>query len=299
MDGARHSSARPLGHLADIVLGCFVLISMFSNSLFAQSGPGQSEDLLSELSFADVLALPARSPDMRIQYAASALQFGDLWLPVRESAVASAAPLVVLVHGGCWLNAFAVEHTWPMAAALAQTGVAVWSLEYRRVGDEGGGWPGSLDDIDTALARLDLLAGYGIDLGRVVLVGHSAGGHLALLASQRGVDAVAVIGLAAITDITRYAAGTNTCQQAAPQFMGGTPADKPTEYSLANPADRNPHPATILFYGDADVIVPPEQARLNGAEAVFVAGAGHFDWIHPGSRAFRAFLTRLHQEFAP
>ena len=117
-----------------------------------------------------------------VAYGAEESQFVELWLPPGRQ---SAAPVVVLVHGGCWLADYDIAHIRPLAAALAKNGFAVWAPEYRRVGESGGGWPGTFVDIANGI---DALATYDeplLDRERIVLAGHSAGGHLALWAAGR------------------------------------------------------------------------------------------------------------------
>jgi len=250
------------------------------------------------VTFPQVLALPVEVSPIAAAYGPHRLQTGELWLPAADAATVP-APLVVMIHGGCWSNAFAVDHTRPAAAALAQAGFAVWALEYRRTGDEGGGWPGSLEDIRLALDNLDRLSTHPVDLRRVALVGHSAGGHLALLAAQDRPQVGLVVGLAAITDLVAYGQGDNSCQRAVPRFMGGSPAERPQDYRDADPAARPLRSTTVLLHGDADAIVPLTQARLAGAEVLVVPGAGHFDWLHPDSRAFAALTQLLRTHLSP
>src|SRR3954468_16675610 len=136
---------------------------------------------------------PPPAADERIQYALGPLRFGDLRLPEGEGP----HPLAVVVHGGSWKATYNLIHTGHLCVALARAGIASWNVEYRRAGDPGGGWPGSLDDVVLALRYAREFPG--IDPERVVAVGHSAGGHLALLA-VRQVRIRAVVALAAVTD---------------------------------------------------------------------------------------------------
>jgi acetyl esterase/lipase len=222
------------------------------------------------------------------------LQYGMLWLP-EDVEPEEKSPLVVLIHGGCWLNAFDIEHTYPLSTALAQAGYAVWSLEYRRTGDKGGGWPGTFEDIKTGLAFTSKLRGYPVDLNRVVVAGHSAGGHLALLAGGEFQNLKAVIGLAAITDIVEYSQGTNSCQTATLEFMNGDYQANPEAYQLANPVGKKLHPNTVLLHGDIDAIVPVHQSTLLETKSDVLTGAGHFDWVHPGTPAYQRFLSTLNE----
>lgn len=255
------------------------------------------EPVLSNASFDQVLAVSKREADARISYGPDPLQFGELWLPENT---AEPVPLLVMIHGGCWLNSFDVSHTYGFNTALAEQGYAVWALEYRRTGDEGGGWPGSFEDIQAGILASEALAEYGVDTNRVALLGHSAGGHLALLAGlepdlAETIDLV--VGLAAIVDIEKYSLGSGSCQAATAQFMNGTLEEVPSDYAAANPHHKHLHIRTILFHGDVDQIVPVAQAELEGADTHVFQGAGHFDWIHPGTSAFAYLLALLGELF--
>jgi acetyl esterase/lipase len=278
------------------------VLSCLSFNFLAYAGeePVDYPPVASKVSYQQVTALGFTPAGTRLEYASDdpALQYGLLWLPAGRQA-GDKAPLVVLIHGGCWLNAFDIQHTFAMSTALAQAGYAVWSLEYRRTGDPGGGWPGTFDDIRAGLAFLPRLVDYPLDLDRVAIAGHSAGGHLALLAGSGLESAKAVIGLAAITDIVGYSKGANSCQSAVPEFMGGTYEQKPEAHAAANPAGQPIHPHTLLLHGDQDSIVPLQQANLPGAEVQVQEGAGHFDWVHPGTAAFDRLLATLDELLKP
>ena len=103
------------------------------------------------------------------------------------------------------------------------------------------------------------------------------------------------MGLAAVTDIIEYAQGDNSCQIVVPAFMGGSFENRSDDYHAANPAEKTPHPNTVLLHGGSDEIVPVAQATMPGASTVMVEGAGHFDWIHPGTEAFRTLLSTLQE----
>lgn len=241
------------------------------------------------VSFEAVLNLPAGQPSAQYRYGDADPQFAELWLPQGEDDV----PVLAFVHGGCWLNQYGIDHTRALATALAQDGFAVWNIEYRRLGDAGGGWPGSLQDIHAALALLERLDLPRLDLSRLALAGHSAGGHLVLLAAQAlpgELAAGAVLGLAPITDIEAYASGEGSCNRAAAQFLGPEPgADL---LAAANPAARPAPPGTMLFMGREDRIVPYAIPALSPHTLVGVE-AGHFDWIHPGTPAWQRFRREL------
>ncbi len=265
---------------------------LLSCSLIALSPAAQQR--LSNVSFEQVIAVAQREADVRIDYGPGEFQFGQLWLP--ENPASESVPLVVMIHGGCWLNSFDVSHTYGFTTALADAGFAVWALEYRRTGDAGGGWPGTYEDIKSGIRAVDDFSSYGVDIDRVAVLGHSAGGHLALLAGSDAETADSIdlaIGLAAIVDIAQYSLGSSTCEQAARQFMGGSLQDIPEDYAEANPVGKERRTRTVLFQGDIDQIVPLSQAELEGAATHIYSGAGHFDWIHPGTGAYATLLDLL------
>jgi acetyl esterase/lipase len=258
-----------------------------------------------DVSFGDVLRLKARPADARIEYGPGPQQFGELWIP----AARGPHPVAIVIHGGCWQAEYGEAHIRPVCAALAKAGVAAWCVEYRRVGDEGGGWPGTFEDVARAADHLASIASsHDLDLARVVAVGHSAGGHLALwLAARsrlpagdplRGPHPLAVRGvvaLAPIPDLAR-ASGDQVCGNAVAQLMGGPPEARRDQYAEASPASLLPLgvPQTIV-HGRADRIVPIAHsesyaslamARHDRVLVVPVDGAGHFDLIAPFSPAW-------------
>lgn len=244
----------------------------------------------SNVSYSSVTKLEYRSADKLLHYGEEPYQFGRLWLPTSSD---NPADLIAFIHGGCWLNQFDMAHTYPAATALAQAGYAVWSLEYRRIGDPGGGWPGSYNDIKDGIHHISNLSEFGVKTDNIVIVGHSAGGHLGLLAGVDFPALNAVIGLAAITDIEKYAAGTNDCETATELFMGATVAQASELYQTANPAKLDLHSQTLLLYGAADSIVKVSQSVLPNARKSGLEEAGHFDWVHPGTEAFQLLLDSL------
>lgn len=274
--------------LPSVFLIAFFVFLTF-NKIQAQSGSR------SDVSFNDVLNHPFTDYAQKINYGEGEFQYGLLWLPQNNPS----PPLVVLIHGGCWLNSFDVNHSSALSSALAEAGFAVWSLEYRRTGDPGGGWPGTFNDIQSALSKLANLQELGIDSNRYAIAGHSAGGHLALLAGSKFKEASAVIGLAAIADIEAYARGSNNCQTATPAFMGFKPEDKPGLYESANPAKQTLHPNTLLLHGDSDTIVPLSQSQTLSLPVRIAEGAGHFDWIYPETAAFAILLDSLREYLTP
>ncbi|MDY7099847.1 MAG: alpha/beta hydrolase [Actinomycetota bacterium] len=240
-----------------------------------------------------------------IAYGDGPSQFGELWLPDADGP----SPVVVLVHGGFWRDTFGLDLMDDLAADLVATGRAVWNIEYRRVGEPGGGWPGTLDDVAAAVDHIAVLAGdHPLDPGRLAIVGHSAGGHLALWAAGRAslaadapgggprvVPAIAV-GLAPVVDLVG-AAEDGVGLGAVDALLGGAPDELPDHYDVATPALTGDVPVVVVR-GDADIVVPDPYTLPPGAlpavvEVVDVAGADHFDLIDPGHEAWAAVVERL------
>ena len=251
---------------------------------------------LTQVPYAALGVLPMREHDEQFSYGAEALQRVYVWHGRDALDTSLSGKAMVFVHGGCWLNAYGYEHAKGLYSALANLGMGVYAIEYRRVGDEGGGWPGSLNDvvsaINTSLERITLQGDY----SETFIAGHSAGGHLALLATQQMPQQLArygvkqVVGLAAITDVRSYAHGTNSCQTATEAFMKTTPTENPDAYNNASPNATLIHTPVVLLQGDADSIVPVQHATMAGAEKRIINNGGHFDWLHPESTSFDALL---------
>jgi acetyl esterase/lipase len=272
-----------------------------ADSRSAGTLPAVNAEELNNISYSSVLALPSANNSIKLAYGSDPLQFGQLYLPGNRATLQAKAPLLIFVHGGCWLNAYDIGHSNAFSQALATLGYAVWSLEYRRIGDAGGGWPGSLDDILRGIEFVHTsLSDYAIDTSRMVISGHSAGGQLALLAAGQNNSpaVVGVIGMAAITDMISYAKGGNGCQRATVQFIGGDYPVMPKRYQQASPQQQHMHQATLLLQGDNDNIVPLTQASQSGMPYQVIDNAGHFDWIHPQTTAYKQFVLAL-QELLP
>ncbi len=263
--------------------------------------------------FDALTSAPFTPPDLREAYAGGALQFGELRLP---AAATGKRPTVVLLHGGCWRSAYSLAHDAPAASALAREGYVVWMPEYRRVGDAGGGWPGTFDDVGLAIDHLRSLAARypAIDTTRVVLVGHSAGGELALWAASRGpsrgdvggrtpLRAAGVVSLAGITDMAAYGAARGGCNSSVPLLLGGSPSEVPERYREASPVDRLPLGVPVwLVHGSADPIVPLSQDETYETRAhaagdrvtrTVAPDAGHFDLVTPFARAWPSVLRAV------
>jgi acetyl esterase/lipase len=248
----------------------------------------------------DVLTRPAPPPDEVLRYGDGPEHVIDLRLPV-----SGAGTLVIFLHGGFWKAAYDRTHTGPLAVDLAGRGYAVACVEYPRVGQPGGGWPGTLVDVERALEALPALVRPHLDPDGAVLAGHSAGGHLALL--NAGTPGLAgVVALAPVADLAAgHRAGLGSGAVAA--LLGGGPDDVPDRYDRADPARRGALPVpTRIVHGDADDVVP---VSISGtyADAVggdrcllcVLPGADHFALIDPLSSAWPDVVAAVDAVAAP
>lgn len=236
----------------------------------------------------------APAAEHRIAYGSAAQQFAELRLPRG----AGRHPVVFLIHGGCWLNAYGVDHVAGVAESLRQRGVAVFAVEYRRVGDDGAGDPGTFNDVRAAFDTLNAIAPrHGIDRSRLALMGHSAGGHLALwLGSEPGVDVRGIVSLAGVTDLSGFATPSG-CGSGVTRMMGGAPDERRAQYRAASPLYRSAPAvgtAVVMVAAEGDRIVPASEAeryvaRFPDARIVRVPG-GHFDLVAPWTPAWTRVL---------
>ena len=192
--------------------------------------------------------------------------------------------VAAVVHGGFWRSSFTRANTRALAVDLALRGWTSWNVEYRRIGN-GGGVPETLEDVAAAVARS----------GATVVLGHSAGGHLALWAG--GDTRVPAVSLAGVCDLTA-AARDGIGAGAAVELAGGTPEERPEAYALADPMQRLPvETAQLVVHGDADDRVPVEYSRryaaAAGCELLELAGVGHFEVIDPRTDAWADVAGRL------
>jgi acetyl esterase/lipase len=266
-------------------------------------------------SFSELLARPRQKADARIAYGADPNQFGDLWLPAGKGPF----PVVVLIHGGCWQaklpGTILMDY---MAADLRAKGIAVWNVEYRRIGHSGGGYPGTFLDIAAGVDKLrDLARARNLDLSRVVVAGHSAGGHLTAWTAGRErlpknsplyvtkpLPIRAAVSIEGINDLKAYRAeGPGRCGEpgAVDDLVKGAPPLTP--YADTSPRELLPTSvAQVVISGELDPIVPVMFARDYAAaatrlgtrtELVVYPGAGHFEPIDPATPAGRAVDDKL------
>jgi pimeloyl-ACP methyl ester carboxylesterase len=241
-----------------------------------------------------VMTRPAPEPDRAVRYGPHPDQVADLRLPP-----AGTGPLVIVVHGGFWRPEYDRAHAGPMAAAIAALGHPVAQVEYRRTG-----YPDTLDDVAAGVAALPALAvRAAADLGRPapagppVLIGHSAGGHLALWYAATHPALTGVIALAPVADLAE-AYRLDLDGGAVAALLGGGPDRVPDRYDRADPA-RLPAPAcpVVVLHGDRDAQVPVDIGRRYaariGARLVELPGVEHFGLIDPESPAWRYVTNEL------
>ncbi|MEU8295769.1 alpha/beta hydrolase [Micromonospora sp. NPDC048909] len=260
-----------------------------------------------------VLTRPAPEPDRTVAYGDHPDQIADLRIPAGSG---PARPLVVVVHGGFWRAEYDRRHTGPMAAALAALGHPVAQLEYRRTGQPGGGWPNTFTDVLTGVAELPRLAAAAMP-GRVsaaapILVGHSAGGHLALYVAGTAPATVGgVLALAPVADLGE-AYRRDLDSGAVVALLGGGPAEFPERYAIADPRSLVPmQTRSVVVHGALDRQVPVAMSRSFVADAravgtditlVELPECEHFGLIDPESAAWPVIvdvLQSLHDDQQP
>jgi acetyl esterase/lipase len=212
-----------------------------------------------------------------IAYGPEPMQSGELFV----AALTKPRPVVILLHGGYWRNEFERSEMAPVADHLGRAGYAAWNVDYRRVGDPGGGWPNTFTDVATAIDKLaELAPAHNLDLGRVVAIGHSAGAQLAMWAAARKTDrpgqpggvakvnVKAAVSLSGVLDLATAATATGTdsmtdeLRSSVVGVLGGAPPDVPDRYGLMSPTSLVPlGVAQLLVHGAKDDRVPIDQSR--------------------------------------
>lgn len=261
------------------------------------------------MSWADLTTRPQPSPTESIRVGIGATDIVDLWIPEGKGL----HPTVIMIHGGCWQKAIADRTLMNYAAEdLRQKGLAVWNIEYRGVDEEGGGYPGTFQDVAKAIDALPALAEkYNLRADKIVAYGHSAGGHLATWASLRGnLDPLsptfvenptvihAVINSGGLADLKASTPVTlQSClAEIVDDLTGPSSATRPDVFSDTSPAEMFPGSTFhISVNGDKDRIAPPELGiaytkRVMGsgmkAQYVEVPDTGHVELIAPDTDAF-------------
>jgi len=257
----------------------------------------------------DVTALHSESADARISYGSDALQFAELRLPKTTGP----HPVAIIIHGGCWLSRFAdLKNTAALADAIRKMGIATWNIEYRRLDHTGGGWPGTFQDVAMAADFLEQISAQNeLDLNKVIVIGHSGGGHLALwlagrhqlsyssvLFSSTSLTLRGVISLGGVTDLKAYRnKASNVCgQDVIGMLLGGNEAEITKRYQEASPIVLLPfHIPQRLFVGEDDLAIDLEahqkyvslaKEKSENIKLIQIPGAGHHEYNVPNSIAW-------------
>ncbi len=284
-------------------------LSMLAALTLCAGAPAWGQSRGGPISFSQLLARPKPPAARRIAYGPAATQFGELSMPKSGGS----HRVVVLIHGGCWQKDFGLDLMAYAADDLRQRGFAVWNIEYRRLGEAGGGYPGTLLDVGAAVDQLGKLAlRYNLDLRHVVLVGHSSGGQLALWAAARHrigdksplhtahpLPVAGVVTLAGIDDLRTYRrVGPEACGGAATidQLIGAAHRTAGDPFADTSPAELVPIGAPqAVISGALDLIVPPvfgadyaakAAAAHDAARVIVIPDAGHFELIDPQAPAW-------------
>jgi len=255
--------------------------------------------------------------DHRVVYGDDPSQFGELFLPTTAS---KALPVLVLIHGGCWRAEYGLGPVGQFARAISNKGIAVWSLEYRRLGN-GGGWPNTFLDVAHGADKLrDLALEFNLDLSRVVVSGHSAGGHLALWSAARGLlpkdspiytpdplTFTSVVALAPVCDLER-ALSWDICIEAVNLIVGGRPRQVYRNYRQGSPSALLPLGIRhVTFNGTDDDIVPIEYVEPfvtaavrsgDDAQLISVPNVGHFEIVLAKHPAGQLVIETILAEFS-
>jgi acetyl esterase/lipase len=244
--------------------------------------------------------------DARVQYGNDPNQFAELRFPNGKGPF----PMLFVVHGGFWQSVYDLSHVGHLCAAFTSEGIITCNVEYRRIGNPGGGWPGTFQDISLATRHIlqEMSNDTRFDHIRTGIIGHSAGGHLALwlVGSHRIAEGSPVhsdhkqaitsaISLAGVSDLrlawkTRLGHGTVT------RLMGGTPDEHPERYDACSPVELLPTGGRqVLVHGAADDTVPVSQSEAFVERAqklgdrptlVKLDGIGHYELIDPESEVW-------------
>jgi acetyl esterase/lipase len=257
----------------------------------------------------DLANAPVPTGARHVPYGTEPLQFGELRVPSTKGP----HPVAIVIHGGCWVaklrnleeRVVALDVMRPVAAALSDAGIATWNIEYRRLGNPGGGWPGTFQDVAHAADFVRTLAADNeLDLTRVIALGHSAGGHLAMwLAGRSRLPKTSdlyvenPIGLTGVIDLD----GPTDLQAALPlqqpvcdrpvitDLIGGPPADFPGRYREASPINllplgvRQEFIAGRMFGAQVEPYQKAAQAVSDPLHSTVLADATHFLFIDPQS----------------
>jgi len=273
------------------------------------------------MKLAEYMALRGPAPNATVRYGDAPSQYAELFLPPGQGPF----PVAVLVHGGCWTKEFGgIAQLRNLAGALAARGIASWNVEYRRVDEPGGGYPGTYQDMTAALDALAAqAANHPLDLRRLVAVGHSAGGQLVQwmaareripasspLYAPRSLPVRHVVSLGGLADLRReQALIKSSCGRDLAELAGSPSGARPDVFSDTNAGDLLPNGSyTILVTGELDKVAPPRvaqefaaRARAAGdrAEVVILPGASHYDEVAASSASWPQVTQAIEKALKP
>ena len=261
------------------------------------------------MTLSQYMSLKGPEPTAHVAYGSAPSQYAELFKPAGDGPF----PVVVLVHGGCWQTEYdGIKQFRNISGALAAEGIAVWNVEYRRVDEAGGGFPGTQEDMIAALDALVANAkSYQLDLGRLAAVGHSAGGYMVQWAAGRArIPSTSslyrahplvlhhVVSLGGINDLRAW---SGICGFEVSKLTGTPSAVRADVFRDTNPAELIPNGShTVLITGELDEQVPKEtafrfaeKAKASGdsAEVIVLPGASHFDEAAATSPSWNTTLS--------
>jgi acetyl esterase/lipase len=267
------------------------------------------------------LALQGPVPSAHIAYGPEPSQYVELFRPVGGGPF----PVAIIIHGGCFTKRFGgIEQLRGMAGALSSQGIAVWSVEYRRLDEPGGGYPGTFADVNAAVDMLAASASaQHLDLNRVVAVGHSVGGYLALwIAARERLPAGSVLNAPHPVHVKRVVSlggtgdlrpqttfGRTACGYALEAITGSPSEARPDVYADTTPAQLLPNGSrTVLINGQFDDYSAPREAeqyaevvRRSGdrIDTLVLPAASHYDEVAVSSPAWKLILPQIQQALQP
>lgn len=285
-----------------------VLVALWAAAATATAAP---------ITFRDLLERPRAKPTKIVTYGTAPNQFAELWLPSGPGPHRT----LVMIHGGCWQAALpGTELMAYISEDLRQRGYAVWNIDYRRIGEDGGGYPGTFTDTAAAIDKLKEIApAERLDLRKLVAIGHSAGGHLATWSAARPrlpksstlykenpPPLTGVVSLAGINDLKSYRATGPTACGGPPTIDALTGIEKRIDVDVF--ADTSPAallplgvPQSVIS-GSLDKIVPPVfgkdyaaavAAKGDKVKEITIENAGHFELIDPTSEAWKTIRAEI------
>jgi acetyl esterase/lipase len=241
----------------------------------------------------DILTIKPPDADIRVPYGHDENQFADIRVPEGKGPF----PAVFFIHGGYWRAKYDLTYAGHLCHALKKIGIATWNVEYRRVGNKGGGWPGTFEDIRSAYSSMrgfkkSRLAP--LDLRRICVAGHSAGGQLALALAAFEPTVTRALSLAGVLDLRR-GWELHLSHDAVAEFLGGPPTEVPDHYREASPAEKHITAAQKLVHGTTDSDVPYELSKTYAerkkaagekVELITLPDTGHFEIVDPKSNVW-------------